>query len=35
MPRTEAEMAKLWGQTGDGKNGDQARERTRILRDLV
>lgn len=35
VPRTEAEMAKFWWQTGDGKNGDQARERTRILRDLA
>jgi hypothetical protein len=35
VPCTEAEMAKLWWQTGDGKNGDQARERTRILRNLA
>jgi hypothetical protein len=35
VPRTEAEMAKLRWQTGDGKNDDQARERTRILRSLA
>jgi hypothetical protein len=28
-------MAKLWWQTGDGKIDDQARERTRILRDVA
>jgi hypothetical protein len=35
VPLTEAEMAKQWWQTGDGKRDDQARERTRILRGLA
>ncbi len=34
-PHTEAEMAKQWWQTGDGKKDDQASERTRILRALA
>lgn len=35
VPHSEAEMAKRWWQTGDGKNDDQARDRTRILRDAA
>ena len=35
VPHTEAEMAKLWWKTGDGPSGDQARDRTRILREFA
>ena len=35
VPHTEAEMAKQWWQTGDGKKDDQTRERTRVLRGLA
>ncbi len=34
-PHTEAEMAKQWWQTGDGKRDEQTRERIRILRALA
>jgi hypothetical protein len=35
VPRTEAEMARIWWTTGDGANDCQARDRTRILRGLA
>jgi ABC transporter len=34
-PRTEAEMARLWWKTGDGKSDDGTRDRTRVLRGLA
>lgn len=34
-PYTEADMARLWWQTGDGQPGNEARDRTRILRALA
>jgi len=33
--RTEADMARLWWRTGDGKPDTQTRDRVRILRDLA
>src|SRR6202012_4472582 len=35
IPRTEAEMARIWWTTGDGANDSQTRDRTRILRGLA
>ena len=35
IPRTEAEMARIWWSTGDGKNDALLRDRARILRDLA
>lgn len=34
-PRTEAEMARQWWKTGDGKPDGGARDRTRVLRGLA
>jgi len=33
--RTEAEMARVWWRTADGRNGASQRDRARILRDLA
>jgi hypothetical protein len=35
LPLTEAETAKQWWQTADGKKDEQTRDRIRILRDLA